>query len=159
MTREEAIKGLKSLVKVRRKYGDMQTMKDEIECLDMAIKALEQEPCEDVISREEALKIIEKYADEYERRANRIDTANPEYPAYHAKKKWNGRALGLDKAKEILTGLPSVTPQQKTEHWIDDKCSACGKGIEDLIESSEWYRNESPKYCPFCGTKIAEVGE
>ena len=39
---EEAIKGLKSLVEVRRKYGDMQTMKDEIECLEMSIKALEQ---------------------------------------------------------------------------------------------------------------------
>lgn len=43
MTREETIKGLKSLVEVRRKYFDMQTMKDEIECLDMAIKALEQQ--------------------------------------------------------------------------------------------------------------------
>jgi rubrerythrin len=45
----------------------------------------------------------------------------------------------------------------KSAEWVDDKCSACGKGIEDLIESSEWYRNESPKYCPFCGLKIAEV--
>ena len=44
MTREEAIKGLTSLLEVRRKYGDMQTMKDEIECLEIAIKALEQEP-------------------------------------------------------------------------------------------------------------------
>lgn len=47
MTKEEAIKGLTSLLEVRRKYGDMQTMKDEIECLEMAIKALEQEPYED----------------------------------------------------------------------------------------------------------------
>ena len=46
MTKEEAIKGLKSLVEVRRKYFDMQTMKDEIECLDMAIKALEEQPGE-----------------------------------------------------------------------------------------------------------------
>jgi hypothetical protein len=46
MTREEAIKRLKSLVEVRRKYFDMQTMKDEIECLDMAIKALEEQPSE-----------------------------------------------------------------------------------------------------------------
>lgn len=44
MTNEEAIKGLTSLVEVRRKYFNMQTMKDEIECLDMAIKALKQEP-------------------------------------------------------------------------------------------------------------------
>ena len=45
----------------------------------------------------------------------------------------------------------------KSAEWVDDKCSSCGKGIEDLIESSEWYWNESPKYCPFCGIKIAEV--
>lgn len=42
----------------------------------------------------------------------------------------------------------------KSAEWIDDKCSSCGKGIEDLITSSEWYRNENPKYCPFCGIKI-----
>ncbi len=42
MTKEEAIKGLTSLLEVRRKYGDMQTMKDEAQCLDTAIKALEQ---------------------------------------------------------------------------------------------------------------------
>ncbi len=52
MTRDEAIEGLKSLVEVRRKYGDMQTWKDEIECLDMAIKALEQEPVLDKIRSE-----------------------------------------------------------------------------------------------------------
>lgn len=52
MEREEAIKGLKSLKEVRRKYGDMQTMKDEIECLDMAIKALEKEPILDKIEEE-----------------------------------------------------------------------------------------------------------
>ena len=44
--------------------------------------------------------------------------------------------------------------QRPSVEWVDDKCSACGKGIEDLIESSEWYRNESPRYCPFCGIKI-----
>ena len=49
--------------------------------------------------------------------------------------------------------------QRPSAEWVDDKCSACGKGIEDLIESSEWYRNENPKYCPFCGIKIQEVEE
>lgn len=36
------------------------------------------------------------------------------------------------------------------------KCLVCGKGIEDLIDSSEWYRNEEPKFCPFCGVKLIE---
>jgi len=35
----------------------------------------------------------------------------------------------------------------------------CEKGIEDLIDSREWYRNEVPKFCPFCGIKIQEPQE
>jgi hypothetical protein len=47
--------------------------------------------------------------------------------------------------------------QPKMGKWIDDKCSVCGKGIEDLIASPEWYRNEEPSFCPFCGAKMQEV--
>ena len=50
-----------------------------------------------------------------------------------------------------------ITPQPKMGRWIDDKCSVCGKGIEDLISSSEWYVNEEPNFCPFCGLKMEEV--
>lgn len=46
--------------------------------------------------------------------------------------------------------------EPKKGHWIDDKCSICGKGIEDLIDSREWYKNETPNYCPFCGERIVE---
>lgn len=49
--------------------------------------------------------------------------------------------------------------EPKTGHWIDDKCSACGKGIEDLIASPEWYRNEKPNFCPFCGLKLVDSQE
>jgi len=78
MTIEEAIKGLTSLLEVRRRWDDMQTMKDEIECLEMAIKALEKEAVLDKIraeivhlhdwafSREEILRIIDKYMAESE---------------------------------------------------------------------------------------------
>lgn len=44
--------------------------------------------------------------------------------------------------------------EPKTGYWIDDKCSVCGKGTEDLIDSREWYQSEDPKYCPFCGVKL-----
>jgi len=54
---------------------------------------------------------------------------------------------------------PPATSQPKMGHWIDNKCSVCGKGIEDLIESSEWYRNEDPNFCPFCGLKLLPQAE
>ena len=44
-------------------------------------------------------------------------------------------------------------------HWVNDKCSICGKGIEDLIDSREWYKNETPNYCPFCGKRVVESEE
>ena len=162
MTRDDAIKIFNTVLCL----GKCDCSKDEIEeCLKMAIEALEPQPSKrteertethecDCISREEALETIEKYADEYEHRANRIDTANPEYPAYHAKKRWNGIALGLDKAKELLTDLPSATPQPKTGHWIGHKhggiehieCSKCRCWFlrKDLIRNS---------YCPNCGSR------
>ena len=42
--------------------------------------------------------------------------------------------------------------------WADNKCSICGKGIENLIDSREWYENEKPNYCPFCGTRFVMKG-
>ena len=78
MTREEAIKCLTSLLEVRRRWDDMQTMKDEIECLDMATKALEQTSALDKVReeivhlhdwafiRDEILRIIDKYKAESE---------------------------------------------------------------------------------------------
>ena len=60
-------------------------------------------------------------------------------------------AVSLD----YLNNLPTIIEADKeSAEWVDDKCSVCGKGIEDLIESSDWYWNENPKYCPFCGIKI-----
>ena len=45
-------------------------------------------------------------------------------------------------------------PKEDDAEWIDNKCSVCGKGIENLIESREWYENEKPNYCPFCGIRL-----
>lgn len=59
----------------------------------------------------------------------------------------------------LVKQQPFVIPQPKTGEWIDDRCSECGKGIEDLIDSREWYENEQPNFCPFCGIKIQEVGK
>lgn len=49
-------------------------------------------------------------------------------------------------------------PKESGVEWVDNKCSVCGKGIENLIESREWYENEKPNYCPFCGTMFIMKG-
>jgi len=73
-----------------------------------------------------------------------------------------GLALGFgeqhDEMDKVIDEIKKIyAPQPKMGRWIDDKCSVCGKGIEDLISSSEWYVNEEPNFCPFCGLKMEEV--
>lgn len=59
----------------------------------------------------------------------------------------------VDEIKKVCASQPKIGK------WIDDKCSVCGKGIEDLIDSREWYRNEQPNFCPFCELKLADSQE
>ena len=54
--------------------------------------------------------------------------------------------------------LPQKPESKSGAEWVDNKCSVCGKGIENLIESREWYENEKPNYCPFCGTMFIMKG-
>ena len=89
-----------------------------------------QQPCEDAIGRSDMLDAI-----------------------------GHGTTYTSEELQRIIKGLPPVTPQQKIGHWIDDKCSICGKGIEDFIDSREWYRNEEPNFCPFCGVKLVNSQE
>jgi 5-methylcytosine-specific restriction endonuclease McrA len=101
------------------------------EFVEMAINALEQEPCEDVISREQAKSAIR---DRFKDLPSRVEI------------------------NTILNELPSVTPQPKTGHWQKisaDKysehvayyfrCSECGK---DIIGEHN--------YCPNCGCRMVE---
>lgn len=83
MTAEKAIEILSDVGDINRCCAE------DAEALDMAIKALEQKPCEDCISRQEAISAIqdEYYAD----------------------------AVGID-IVDIVAHLPSVTP--KAERWI-----------------------------------------
>lgn len=55
-----------------------------------------------------------------------------------------------------VEAVKDLLPIPDEAEWIDNKCSNCGKGIEDLIDSGEWYENEKPNFCPFCGKKFKE---
>ena len=132
MTREEL-----------RDYVDEQRTLDNIpyhvySVLIDGIDTLEQELCEDVISREDVINL-----------------------------KWQGEASeefleGYANAIEDARVLPSVKPQEKMGHWnfIGDQmfeCSEC-KHIFTQRQLESWrtytYESEFPNYCPNCGARM-----
>ena len=122
MTREEAIAYGKRAIDLG--------LNDETQAFcETAIKALEQEPCEDAISRQAVLDINENH--------------HGQMPNHINHQIW-----------QEIKDLPSVTPQPKMGRWIgcdilqEFKCSEC----------RVCFRNKS-NYCPNCGAKMQEVTE
>ena len=113
MTLDEAIK----ILKKARLAGIVDV--DINRALDMAIKALEHQPCEDCISRQAAkLKVARVTWDD---RDSRYD--------FH------------DKCVDCLDDLPPVTPQQKMSEGSDDVISREAV-IKHVCESKECYKDE-----------------
>ena len=126
MNREEAIR------KVKGCLTDYFPMEDYGE-VEEIIKALEQEPCEDAVSREAVLAIA--------------GDSCLDLDSYEDTKEF------YDEIKE----LPSIVHTQKTGRWIFvDKahehahCSECGYGNVDL------FNGRPHNYCPNCGAKMSE---
>ena len=95
--------------------------------------SLEQQPCDDCISREQTLKAFaEKCGGE---------CACCEY---------NGSGNDTAENCKLIKSMPSVTPSRPEGKWIDDNCSICGYGVEP------W--NNTP-YCPNCGADMRESEE
>ena len=93
----------------------------------------EQEPCKDAISRQAVLDTLDT-SDRFMDEDRTVDTY---------------RAL----LKECYEVLPSVTPKQKTGHWIltNDNfvyCSECEDSYYPRPIDASWY------YCPHCGAKM-----
>ena len=112
MTREEAIICLKGIKNYGRDTFNEQT--DWQGCLDMAINALEQEPCEYAISREEVLWLVGDYD------------------------------LSMGQVVKAIHALPSVTLQPKVGRWIvtDDDfvyCSECEDSYYPRPIDASWY--------------------
>lgn len=136
MTKEEVVKMLKS-----KMDGHTDTSYEWAETVRMAIKALEQEPCEDAISRQAVIDTIDKWV-----KSMHVLIALP--------------ANEVTPLFESVHELPSVTPQPKMGKWSFTKhygrdyyvCSFCGMERMD-DHSSGW------NYCPNCGAKMQEVEE
>lgn len=138
MTNEEAIENLKGCVcsyevdKDGKPNGNV-TADLTQEIIEMAIKALEQQPCEDAVSREQV---------------EEITFQEPSYTdPYNI----------LTEVREKVRALPSVYPERPKGKWITQAysmritCTNCEKEI--------WYSGRNDyKYCPSCGAEM-EGGE
>ena len=152
MTREEAIEWLNKLyigADITDEYGDMEDMQPYGEAVNMAIEALEQEPCEDCISRQAVIEVLNKM-DRYVADELTLCDTERKFPK-------NEVFIVDDVYEEIVEQLPFVT--HKTGHWIkikpyplqmhDYECSECGHETDDNTEN----------YCSECGAKMFEPQE
>jgi hypothetical protein len=112
--------------------------------LDEAIKALEQQPCEDCVSREEAI--------------DRMMRKNMPVGEDNTKERF--RYLQWLSDLETIKELQSVKPQRSKGRWIEQKdvhkhhygwffCSECGA----FLMSSD-----GANYCSCCGAKMEVDG-
>lgn len=132
--REEAIKTLENM-----KKGLYPWYHDEV--LDMAIHALQQEPCEDAISREAAIDYLITNMSWYSE---------------------EGYETSEEEKRECITSLINAIPPvraEKTGHWILlDECSNSGYYCSEChkkVVKEGWSETvKKIKFCPNCGIKI-----
>lgn len=110
----------------------------DADALDMAIKALEQEPCDDAVSRQAVLNTLNK------------DSVLDEDRAVETYKE-----LLIDCYKD----LPSVAPSHKKGKWVKvtngrggHECNIC-HAYAPSYQNGDEYLSE---FCPNCGAKMEE---
>ena len=147
MTREEAIMvlkneqphcGKKALFPEEKKY----------EAYDVAIKALEQEPCEDAISRADAEALFRNARGELHKSAIRNEQNG------HPIKDLHTRDLMLLNAEQMIHLLPPVTPKQRTGHWIE-----CEDEVKCFCSECKEISDYPTKFCQNCGAIMVEPQE
>ena len=105
------------------------TIGEQVDALEMAIKALEQEPCEDAISRQAVLKQLKGC----------LTGGDTEY----------------EYVKLHIDSIPSVSPARPKGSWyirdtepLECECWDCSECKETVFEKTN--------YCPNCGADMAE---
>jgi len=151
MTNEEALQILDTIP----------TIGEQVDALEMAIKALEQqpcpystkdgycqyddiaetipteqEPCDDVVSRKDIQDYIAKYLSQY---------------------LYEDVRQAVEAIDTYIGDMPSVTPKSgkwilTIEDWNKWTCSNCG-----YVKRTDIHVNIGWKFCPNCGAKMQEV--
>ena len=138
MTDKEAIYILQGIHRINRKMD---------EAVDMAIKALNQEPCDDATSRQAVIDMCKK----------EIDHISKNWQNYHSPSEAKS---GFAYIATNIYDLPPVNPQPKSGHWIgideepheDYECDRCGYVVSTYTANIEPHTEY--KYCPNCGAKM-----
>lgn len=159
MTNEEAQIVIGNIPLHPEVLDDCYSITEYQEAKAMAIKALEQEPCEDCISRKGLLKIYEDRFLELQKIKRLKDNKGAE-----------DRQMGVNYCINILKEMPPVTPQQRMGRWIRNDnqgvqavgcltyhCSECGREIGSKYHGKISLLKEYP-YC-HCGAKMQELEE
>ena len=114
------------------------------ECLEMAIKAFEQQPCEDCISREEAIKSMEN-----------IRTLNKYYhPEDNDDETLVSEVIGR------LNKMPPVVPKEKTGKWKVQHTNLSHLPSDTIVTCLECGHTKSRidgeilNFCPKCGARM-----
>lgn len=117
-------------------------------------KTTEQEPCEDAISREAAIKVIRQKTLRYTLAKENCGMGQVE---------WSDHLIKESDAIDGLNELPPVQPSRKG-HWIEVaqysdgkhkiECSECGNYIFDRGHANSKNVKEKYKYCNYCGADM-----
>ncbi len=143
MTKEEAIKIFQDKIKMMEHGAICCDYGIDTDAFALAIQALEQEPCEDAISRQAVLDVLCNLGWGCEE--NGADT---EYVS------------ALEDCAEKVKELPYVNPQKQTGQWIEKDgydgdtyydCSECGESF-CLIDGTP--TDNLYNFCPNCGKKM-----
>lgn len=162
MTKEEkinyAIKELKGIIEFEESHGDRNYF-DYCGCITigsakMAIKALEQQTCEDAVSRQAAIDAAINGADDWD---GGYSPTREEY------------------IKKAIKALPPINPQPNTGHWekmvevydLQQNRMLVPYGYDDAkFGNTPVYvcdcgckSNKNSRFCPDCGAKMIESQE
>jgi hypothetical protein len=129
MTPEEAVEILKGAIKKpNTKDGYLG------QALDMAIKALEQQPCEDCISREAVIRLVEQYPNIIGNRYSGLIADIKQIPSV------TPQELILDKIRAEIENHCGLTKENHCRY-----CSYCNNlmGVREILEIIDKYKAES----------------